>query len=68
MPPDPPHDPIVDEVRRHRERLVRDAGGSLDALCRMLEEREAQGPHRTVTLRRGKGDAPGPGDSASGAA
>jgi hypothetical protein len=47
---------------------VRDAGGSLDALCRMLEEREARGPHRTVTLRRGKGDAPGPGDSASGAA
>lgn len=34
------HDPIVEELHRHREELFREFGNDPDALVRYLEERE----------------------------
>lgn len=37
----PRPDPLLDEVRRNRERLLRSCGGSLDSLYDMLKRCEA---------------------------
>ncbi len=42
-----PEDRIIEEVRRNREPLLRDAGGSIDALCEALKELE-RAEHRPV--------------------
>lgn len=64
-------DPIVEQVRRDRERLLRESGGTLDSLCEMLEERQAREPGGTVRLPPRKVEPPGPaapGDPATDAA
>ena len=42
-----PADQIIEEVRRNREQLLREAGGSIDALCEALKELE-RAEHRPV--------------------
>ncbi len=36
------YDPVVEEVRRWRRSLQRKAGGTLEGLIRLLEQREAE--------------------------
>lgn len=66
-PEHPRQDPIVDEVRRNRERLLRSAGGTLDGLCEILEDRQAREPGGTVRLPPRKVEPSGPGGSADSA-
>lgn len=45
-------DPIVAEVRAQRDQLVEAAGGTVEALVRLLREREAAAGRTAVTLPR----------------
>jgi hypothetical protein len=49
---EPWKDPIVAEVRRHREALFAEAGYDLRELCRRLRERQEVSGHRV--LKRAK--------------
>ncbi|MBC8245371.1 MAG: hypothetical protein H8E20_13355 [Verrucomicrobia bacterium] len=42
------NDPIVDEVRRTREELMREHG-SLEALAKAMRKREAESSHKVVS-------------------
>jgi hypothetical protein len=68
MPDERPQDPILDEVRRNRDALVRASGGSLEGLFSMLKAYEARDAARVVKLPPRRPDAQGPGPSASDAA
>jgi hypothetical protein len=43
-------DPIVAEVRRIRDQLFAEAGGTLEGLVAMLRAREATHEHELITL------------------
>lgn len=43
-------DPIVEEVRAARKRLLKEAGGTLEGLIAMLREAEDKEPWRFVSL------------------
>lgn len=45
-----PEDWIIEEVRRNREQLLRDVGGSIDALCDALKELERAQQRPVVKL------------------
>lgn len=49
---EPWKDPIVTEVRRHREALFAEAGYDVGELCRQLRERQEVSGHRV--LKRAK--------------
>jgi len=68
MHEEPRTDPIVDEVRKHRQELLLRAGGNLDALCDMLEDRQEHRPGGTVRLPPRRVDPAGPDGAASDAA
>ena len=44
------NDPIVQEVREARARLLEEAGGDRRALMDRLRQMESEHPHRLVTL------------------
>ena len=68
MPDERPQDPILDEVRRNRDALVRASGGSLEGLFAMLKVHEERDAARVVKLPPRRPHADGPGPSASDAA
>jgi hypothetical protein len=43
------NDPIVQEIRQARERLLTEAHGDLKVFMESLRQRELQHPHRVVT-------------------
>jgi hypothetical protein len=45
-----PQDPIIDEVRRNREQLLRASGGSMDELFAALKEAERKESRSVVKL------------------
>lgn len=45
-------DPIVAEIRRNSERLLKRVGGTMEALVRYLQEREKAHPERVVDRSR----------------
>ncbi|MBI4605964.1 MAG: hypothetical protein HY721_28705 [Planctomycetes bacterium] len=45
-------DPIVEEIRASRRRLLRKAGGTLQGLARELRAWEAEHPERLAKVRR----------------
>jgi hypothetical protein len=47
-PTEPWNDPIVAEVRRHREALFAEAGYDVRELCRRLRERQEISGHRVL--------------------
>jgi hypothetical protein len=61
-------DPIVDEVRRQREALVRASGGTLDSLFALIKDRQEHEAKGLVKLPARRPDAAGPGPSATDAA
>lgn len=48
------HNPILDELRAAREKLLADAGGDLDRLVAGMRERQAQSGRKIVAGRVGK--------------
>jgi len=52
MTPPDRNDPLLDEVRRNRERLLRTCGGSLDSLYELLAHGEAKETRPVVKLPR----------------
>lgn len=68
MPEESRQDPIVDEVRRQREALVRASGGTLDSLFALIKDRQEHEAKRLVKLPARRPDAAGPGPSATDAA
>ena len=67
MPEEPRQDPIVDEVRRQREALVRASGGTLDSLFALIKDRQEHEAKGLVKLPARRPEA-GPGPSATDAA
>jgi hypothetical protein len=61
-------DPIIDEVRRQREALVRASGGTLDSLFALIKDRQEHEVKGLVKLPARRPDAAGPGPSATDAA
>jgi hypothetical protein len=61
-------DPIVDEVRRQREALVRASGGTLDSLFALIKDRQEHEAKGLVKLPARRPDAAGSGPSATDAA
>lgn len=51
-------DPIVEEVRAVRARLLANAGGDIEKLARRLREEQASSGHPVVTLPPRKPDRP----------
>jgi len=47
--------PILDEIRQTRESLLREAGGTLDALVERLQAEERRSDHPTWKPREGEG-------------
>ena len=45
--------PILDEIRAAREKLLADAGGDLDRLVAGIRERQSRSGHRVVSGRVG---------------
>ncbi len=43
-------DPIVEEVRRHREAIAREHGDDLDAIIAAFQRQDASDSHPTVSL------------------
>ena len=39
-------DPLIDEVRARRQRMLKEYGDDLEQLCRALQAREAQHPEK----------------------
>lgn len=44
------HDPIVDEIRQHRQQYAAQFDFDLKAICRDLRERQKRAGRRVVTL------------------
>jgi hypothetical protein len=44
------HDPIVDEVRRTRQKILEDCGGDLERLLDRLKAAESQDRSRVVSM------------------
>ena len=68
MSDQPNQDPILADVRRNRDELVRAAGGSLESLFALLKAREAQDAARLVKYPPRRPDSEGPGPAATDAA
>ena len=50
-------DPIVDEVRGHREAIFREAGYDLRVLCERLMEKQKRHGKRLVSAKKNSGEA-----------
>lgn len=49
-----PDDPIVAEVRKHREEIAREFGNDLRAIYEHFKKRESEGGWKVVSRRRGR--------------
>jgi len=50
--------PILDEIRAAREKLLADAGGNLKRLVAQMEERQAKSGRKVIKGRVGDGNKP----------
>ena len=68
MPDEPNQDPILADVRRNRDALVRASGGSIESLFALLKERQSQDAPRLVKYPARRPGSNDPGPSATDAA
>ena len=55
-------DPIVDEVRRHRQAHAERFGYELQAICRDLRRQQEEAGREVVSFSAKRGEAPDTGD------
>jgi len=51
-------DPIIEETRKRRDELAQKLGGELAAICKALQEKEAETTRKVVTLQPRKACQP----------
>ncbi|MEA2489238.1 MAG: hypothetical protein QOH21_1030 [Acidobacteriota bacterium] len=55
-------EPLLDEVRKWKDEVYKEAGGTLEGLFRLLEEEQKKYPPHLLVDRSTKGKRPKPSD------